>query len=244
MTTLRAAFDVSKDSPGGVTTVGWFVGTADVWTKIEERWNAQLALARLSDFHLKNIKSRFPHWTAIVKPFAMITCNSGLRSVAVILNDIEWKSLTHDAAYRKICPHREHACLDLMFNVLEEDGRLQFNNEPMTVVFDNDYGNSKLALRVHDAWCRRNRHPGFNIVFKGSVPWDAVPLQCADMVAGLLRQDQLTRAMLADNVRTFDDNNPVSDHICALSPGRHTLWSLPIARKVEAAQKRTAGASG
>jgi hypothetical protein len=159
---------------------------------------------------------------------------AGLRSVTSSLRDTDWSRLDHDSEYRKICPHREHACLDLLFGVLADDLRLEFDNQPVSVVFDNDYGNTKSMFKVYEAWRERTAHAGFHIMLKGDLPWDSVPLQCADMVAGLLRINPLSLAMLADRIDSPYDDDPISDIAgMALSYGRGAMWSSSIAEKVE-----------
>lgn len=241
MVDIRAAFDASKESPSGTTTIAGYIADASRWQSVQTRWNGQLVLAGLKDFHLSEIRNRFPNgrWLDVVRPFAQVVRDAELRSITASLKDSDWSCLDHDSEYRKVCPQREHACLDMLFGVLADDVRLEFNNEPITVVFDNDYGNSKSAFRVYDAWRKRTGHPGFNILMKGGVPWDAVPLQCADMVAGLLRLNPFSRAMLNDTLKGLDDNDPLAEVAnIALSHGRGAMWSAPLAERVEAMLQR------
>ena len=74
MTVIRAAFDASKCSPRGITTVAGYIADTDMWQSVEERWNAQLAAAELETFHLADIKRRHrgDDWLKVVKPFAQI----------------------------------------------------------------------------------------------------------------------------------------------------------------------------
>ena len=218
-----------------------YIADTDMWQSVEERWNAQLAAAELETFHLADIKRRHrgDDWLKVVKPFAQIIRDAGLRSVTASLKDTDWSRLDHDSEYRKICPHREHACLDILFGVLAEDAELEFKNELIAVVFDNDYGNTKAMFKVYEAWRQRTGHPGFNIFLKGGVPWDSVPLQCADMVAGLLRLNPFSRAMLDDTMGALDDDAPLSDIAgIALHHGRGVMWSAAIAEKVEKLLRR------
>jgi hypothetical protein len=121
----------------------------------------------------------------------------------------------------------------MLFDVLADDVKLEFNNEPIAVVFDNDYGNAKSVIRVYDAWRERTGHSGFSISMKGSVAWDAVSLQCADMVAGLLRLNPLAQGMLNNDMSNLRDNDPVSDVAgLALSSGRGAMWSSALAERV------------
>jgi len=159
---------------------------------------------------------------------------AGLRSVTSSLRGTDWRRLDHDSEYRKICPHREHACLDLLFGVLADDLRLQFGNEPAFVVFDKDYGNTKSLFKVYEAWPKRTGQGGFHIALKGDLPWDSVPLQCADMVAGLLRINPLSLGMLDHRFDGPHDHDPISEIAgMALSYARDTMWSSALAAEVE-----------
>jgi hypothetical protein len=237
---LRAAFDSSKDHPHGVTVVAGYIADATKWQSIEERWNNRLAVERMELFHLAEIRGRYPgdHWLSVVESFASIVQKAELRSISSILKDTDWSSLDHKSEYRKLYPERQHACLDMLWQVLAEDVRLQFNSEPIAVVFDKDWGNCDAVRRLHDAWRKRTDHPGFNIFFKGDVPWDVVPLQCADMVAGLLRKDPFSRSMLDEEI-TFDGNNPIA-HVAQMArpSSRGALWSKDVVERVEAQFRR------
>jgi hypothetical protein len=224
------------DNPSGVTTVAGYIAHADKWQSIEERWKGHLFLAGLESFHLNKIKTRYSgdHWINVVRPFAQLIHDAGLRNINAILKDSDWSKLEHDPDYQALCPRREHACLDLLFGVLADDVRLEFNDEPTVIVFDNDYGTQESALKIHKAWRQRTGHPGFNIFFKGGVPWDSVPLQCADMVAGLVRMNPFSKALMDDNIIGLDEDSPVADIAgLAMSSGRGSMWSEPLSKKVE-----------
>jgi len=127
----------------------------------------------------------------------------------------------------------------MLFPVLADDIRLQFNNDPIVIVFDNDYGNHKAVEKIHSAWRERSGHPGFSIFPKGGVPWDCIPLQCADLVAGLLRVNPFSLAMLNRRLNNLGDDDPVSDIAgLALNNGRGAMWSASISDEVEAFLRR------
>src|SRR5262245_3705126 len=148
MITLRCAFDSSKDSPCGVTAVAGHIGRVDQWHSIEKPWNNQLAVAGVERFHLTVIKFRFRghSWIDVVRPFAKLARQAGLRAIYSYILDTDWTNGNHDSEYRRICPHREHACLDLLSDVLAEDVHLELGDEPITIVFDNDWGNHESVV--------------------------------------------------------------------------------------------------
>ncbi|OBQ59607.1 hypothetical protein EFV37_21985 [Mesorhizobium loti] len=233
MAIIRAAFDSSKDQPAGITTVAGYLGNETAWLGIEERWNNALGVARIADFHLKDIKHRFNDWVDVITPFAGILAQSNLRSVTASMKDTDWSDFGYHAAFREVLPTREAACLYLLFGVLADDVRLTFDNAPIVVVFDNDWGGKREGVvRVHDAWCRDTGHPGFNIFMKGGVSWDSIPLQAADLIAGLLRQSAFWRRGL-DMLQEPGPIDPLSDlTIRALNQSRGAIWSKAYADKV------------
>lgn len=229
MVTVRAAFDSSKDHPCGSTVVAGYIADADKWQDIEEPWNLRLRLEGLEEFHLSEIKSRFTNWKAVVKPFADLASDADLRCVYAAISDNEWAGRTRDPQYEKDCPFREHACLDLLFTVLAEEAHQSFKNEPVAIVFDGDWGNHEAVLRVYNAWRERTNHLGFNILLKAGVPWRAVPLQCADMLAGLLRLSPVTKARL-NGVLDADGGELGAMQFAATANGRGALWSEALAK--------------
>jgi len=237
MMVLRAAFDLS--SAYGVTAVGGYVGDIEAWEAVEPGWKDLLAGTGLQKFRLFEIKRKFrDDWVQVVKPFAQLIRDTGLRCISAVLKDSDWKLMPHDAEYLKICPRKQHACLDMLFSAIAEDVRLEFRDEPLTAVFDCDYGTNETALAVYNAWRNRSGHHGFNLFFKGDVSWDAVPLECADLVAGLLRIDPLCLAMLNNDFTKFRDDNPLS-HLSSLAlGGRGVMWSAKTAKLVEEAERR------
>ncbi len=107
-------------------------------------------------------------------------------------------------------------------------------DKSMTILFDNDWGNRDLIVRLHDDWCRRTDHPGFNIFMKNGVAWDAVPLQAADLLAGMLRQEPFLRDRLDDTWQPtggIDDLSRVAMHAAQHHHG--TMWSSAIAERVQ-----------
>jgi hypothetical protein len=241
MVFIRAAFDSSKDHERGVTVVAGHIGDADTWATIDAPWNARLALEELESFHLSEVKQRFTKgaWLDIVRPFAAIIAKSALRGVSASLKDSDWAELNHDSAYLKECPHREHACLDMLWDVLHQERELQFGGEPVTIVFDKDWGNRDAVVRLHEAWSERTGRPGFNIFLKGDLSWDCVPLQAADMAAGLLRLNPFSRAWLNDESLAghFDELSRVAANA---SGGSHrgTMWSKALAKRAEEALRK------
>ncbi len=108
-----------------MTVVAGYIGNADKWQAIDEPWNNQLVLAGLDHFHLTDIKQQFggDRWLDIVGPFAQIAGGAGLLAVSATLKDTDWAELDHDAEYRRVCPYREHACLDMLWQVLADAQR-------------------------------------------------------------------------------------------------------------------------
>ncbi len=246
MGVIRAAFDSSKDDPCSTTVVAGYMADAKAWEAIEDQWNGLLVVHGLDTFHLSEIKHRFrdqDRWLDVVRPFAALIARSGLRSVYALLRDTDWNQSERDSAYRAKFPRREHACLDLLFEPLSDEARWVFNDEPVAAVFDNDWDPKERAgesvVRIHNDWCARSGHPGFNLFLKGGVPWGAVPLQTADLLAGLLRMNPFTQSMLDRSIRGSADRTlPLSEVTwSAMSSGRGCVWQK---ERIAAAMKPAA----
>jgi hypothetical protein len=242
MAVIRAAFDASMDRPCGITSVAGYIGDAHAWQDVEERWLNRLNVARLDRFRLTDVLFEFGLVAGLqcAEEFARILASSQLRFINAYMLDTDWALLDKDTDYSHIYPRREHACLDMLLGVLAEEARLEFKGEPIAVAFDNDYGNTKMAARVYEAWRARTGHPGFQVIsfIAGEQPWDFVPLQCADLVAGVVRQDPFSKDLLrASSERTLDAIDMASPVAAvarmAMSKGRGAMWSLSLAGEIE-----------
>jgi hypothetical protein len=132
----------------------------------------------------------------------------------------------------------------MLLGVLGDTARLEFKDASTAVVFDNDYEKPSRAAAIYDAWRERTGHPGFGpLAFtKGKLAWDITPLQCADLLAGLMRRDPASEAWLNPQERLARLNNPGPMHHAALKAAgarsRGTVWSLAVVESVVAARRR------
>ncbi len=243
---IRAAFDASMDDPCGITAVGGYIGSTEQWQRIEEKWLVQLELERLKKFRLTDVFQEHLYERAldITLGFAKILSQSGLRSVFACLLDTDWALLDKDSEYLRIFPQRQHACLDMLLGVLGQEMDLQHKGLPLAVVFDNDYGNTEMAARVYENWRTRTGHPGFSRVAfqKGSAEWDVVPLQCADLLAGVVRKNPSSKE---DLLKAFSGREQVSSSTKigliasrAMANGRSSMWSIAMAKDIEEIKRR------
>jgi hypothetical protein len=236
---IRAAFDASMDSPSGVTAVGGYLGLVGTWDRLEERWSKRLAARGLDRFRATDIFQRYRRDEAIkcCLEFSGLINSSGLRFACAHMLDTDWTSIDKNSAYLELYPQRQHACLDMLLNIIAEVVTIDFADLPISIVFDNDYGNTEFAGRVYDAWRTRKGHSGFQSVtfIKGENEWDAIPLQCADLLAGLTRRTPHSREAL--NALNEPIHGEISDEtralLRAMPNGRGTRWSLAIARELE-----------
>jgi len=239
MVAIRAAFDASKDDPGGITVVAGYIGDADEWRQVEEKWKLRLALRKLRTFHLVEVMNELGAKAGLecADEFANIISASNLRAVTACMRDTDWALLDKDSAYRQIYPERQHACLGMLLSVLAEEAQLEFKGEPIAVVFDNDYGNVAKAAVVYEAWRERTGHAGFPTIafMKDQLEWDVVPLQCADLLAWLLRRDPFSAEMLKAEAErsTSWPTSPTLTFHKVFTSGRGAMWSLALAREVE-----------
>lgn len=240
MAVIRAAFDASMDHPCGITAVAGYIGDADEWVRVEEGWRLLLGVNKMESFHLKEVFGRFgrAEGLRVTEQFANLVRRSKLRSVHSLMLDSDWSALDKDSEYAKLYPERQHACLDMLFQILGEEVDLEFKGERIAVVLDQDYGPISRPAAIYEAWKERIGHPGFGVISftKGELGWDTVPLQCADMLAGLLRQDPISRMTLTEwlaGYKTPQKLTPLTRIATkAKNNGRGNLWSLEIAKSV------------
>jgi len=248
MVIIRAAFDASYDQPKKVempaTSVAGYVGYLEAWEAIEPKWNAQLEKAGIERFHLNDFRKKYrdtDFWMDDVRPFAEIIQQSGLTSVTANLWDADWHAAPHPPEYLEICPRPVHGCLDMLFNPLADELRLEYQPAPATIVFDNDFDSRHRIVKVHDAWCERTGNPRMDVFLKGDQPWDAVPLQCADLLAGIMRLDTFYRHWLhTGSAPDYSDNSMLFGLAGMVrgKRGRGVMWSAAIGNKVEEAQRK------
>jgi hypothetical protein len=235
--------DHPMKEPLPVTTVAGYLGYIEAWEAIEPAWNAQLVASGIDRFRLNDFRKKCldDSWIESVRPFAQIVHDSSLLSVTASLWDADWHTIERHSEYLALCPRRQHACLDMLLNPIAETVRLEFNPGcPTLLVFDNDFDSRNAVVRLHEAWSTRTGNPRFDIFMKGDVPWESIPLQCADMLAGLSRLDTFLRGWLRSGTPQVDDNNALFE-VAGLARGkrgRGTMWSDAIGKKVEAFLER------
>jgi hypothetical protein len=240
MIMARGAFDASMDSPSGITAVAGYVGTPDQWQAVEDKWLPLLSLrgfARLRMSELFHIH-KFDDALKIAQGFAEIVGQSDLRFVCAHMLETDWAILDKEDEFLTIYPERQHACLDLLLTVLAQELELEYRDIPAAIIFDNDYGNIEMAGRVYERWKARQGHPGFDYIgfTRDSVPWGAIPLQCADMLAWLVRRcpvsrDSLTR--LNGSLAADTTAQVTIAAYAAMKQGRNSRWSLQIAKELQ-----------
>ena len=244
---LRAAFDASMDSPAGVTAVAGYIASVDKWDAVEEKWNNCLAINGLDRFRMTELFQERPYERAleIISDLSKVleSESKDLRHATAHMNDVDWGDLEKDSEYLHIYPHRQHACLDMCLDSISSAIRSLKTDVPVTVVFDNDYGNTEMAARVYEAWRERTGHPGFAAIsfIKGSHEWESVPLQCADLLAGLIRRSPVSRNELDSlNFATPKNLDPFTRSLWSARwcGGHGVQWSLEIAKEAEELRKR------
>ena len=238
---IRAALDSSKDEPRGTTVIAGHIATIEAWEAIEDDWNLQLGLSGVSKFRLSDItagKSR-EEWVPIVKPFVDIfSRSSGFRTVSAMLRDKDWDTLDHTPEYKRMCPSREYACLDMNWGSIAHERKYTFGGEPIAIVLDRDWGDSEGIFRVYDNWRARTGEPKFTFVDKDK-SWGCVPLQTADLLAGLTRRSPDQAAMLQGRLQAHSGIDEVTSLALSMGDGGHgAMWSLAIAEQIETALAR------
>lgn len=238
MITVRGAFDASMDSGSGITAIAGYVGLVSDWEAVEEQWNAQLRERGIENFHSSAVFREFEAGAVdVIRDFARIAGESRLRFVSAHMLDTDWSAQERPDEYARLYKERQHACLDLLLEVIAEDLNLEFKGIPASIVFCSDYGKSAWAMRVYDAWLTRTKYSGFGMISftPGEKEWDIVPLQCADMLAGLVRHNShALKDLESMDGRAFGQKlAPIAEVAhTAMTKGRGTRWSFALAKEL------------
>jgi len=165
-----------------------YIGTEEQWAKVVSEWAENLRMWGLDDFHLTDLPHKLGHSNAelCVKTFANIIEPSGLRHLDASLVDADWERLERDDEQRKRFPHRYHACLYMLFDVLEDEIRLEFKGQQIAIVLDDDIQPQDAAQAIFNEYKERQSAGFAALAFTNRRK--CLPLQCADLIVGSFRQ--------------------------------------------------------
>jgi hypothetical protein len=127
----------------------------------------------------------------------------------------------------------------MALDALAHERKYTFEGEPIAVVFDRDWGNSESFDRVYDTWLERTGEERFTVAERDE-SWCCVPLQAADLLAGLTRISPFETSMLLGRVREYRGSDEITNLALRASGdgGSGRAWSLALVEQVEATLMR------
>lgn len=212
---LHGYFDASFTAGGGVSVLAGYIADIDTWAAIEEGWTKALDYWGIDDFHLCDLVRQFGHEKAglMVLNFGRVLMDAPLHGFYVGINDADWDRAEKDEARH---PTRYHKCADLLFNLLTMRMANFHEGERVALVMDRDISQTAAVEALHDEY-KRTSSPFTGITFSNRR--ETVVLQCADLIAGLVRRDWEKFG--------FGETGAARDLLYALSTRANgTFWSL------------------
>lgn len=212
---LRAYFDASNTHPLGVTCIGGHVGDEAAWAALEGRWIEARKDWRLERFHLTDLPHQLGRDNAAlcVRNFAGLIGDSDVRGFCAGLRDEDWDEFVKNALNQEEMiaqfPTRYHYALDMVLGHLSMQIGLNLPDEDVLVTLDRD-APVEASQAIFDRWATKNpRLCGLAILH---FPENRiVPLECADLYAGMKRRDWAERGFESERAEgtygaiTWDD---------------------------------------
>lgn len=246
---LRAYLDASKTEPIGITCVAGHVGNADAWDAFEPQWKAALDYWNLETFHLTDLVGIMgrERATLCIRNFAQVMRASNLEGIFAGARDADWDAMVaannaDTAEYLADFLTRYHAVLDMALGRLSMEIGLNLPDEDTLVVLDTDHVPTDATVAVFNRWQAKNpRLVGLAITFATK----SLPLQAADLFAGLRRRDWAVRGLDGEPSATEQVVNLDMKTIWNAGGKRSfgSLWSAEIAQKIAGIKARAASPS-
>lgn len=217
---LYVYLDASNTEISGprISSVAGYLAPLDDWQAVEAEWDKALVDWKLKRFHLSHLVRDVgrERAQACLGYFRRIIESSDLMAIgSAVFNDDWWRQdWGEDTTVRLDSPYEQ--CLDLVLKAIGNATGKEFQGEKVAIVCDLDAPENI----IFGAFCRRRKdYPQFTTATIGS-SYDVIPLQCADLGAGLLRKSWLEIVCDKDSDLPFG----------ALPKGRRrgatSVWSL------------------
>lgn len=119
-----------------------------------------------------------------IKSFGGIVTESTLEGVSAALKDNDWEATYKSDRFPTKC----HACLSMLFHIIDQHVRLEFRGDQVAIVLDTDQWPDEAWLALHEEW--QSESEVIASVTHGLR--SAYPLlECADLCAGTERKAQI-----------------------------------------------------
>ncbi|QQP88767.1 hypothetical protein IGS68_22560 [Skermanella sp. TT6] len=186
---LSAYFDKSATEPVGVTSVAGYVAPLVEWERVEAEWAEHLAFWGLKRLHFSEIEQDLGREKGIlcVKGFESIIAKSSIDAIGAALLDRDWHrdDWKRDETPKLSSPYEQ--CLDMVLKCLGKHTEERFPGADVAVFFDQDAAEDCILSVFRTA---QINHPHLISANVGS-SLRFLPIQCADLGAGMLRKSWL-----------------------------------------------------
>lgn len=215
---LDGSFDESRRA--GVTSVAGYVAPLAEWKRVEAAWRDELSWYRLECFRLSDIRYEFSveRQEDLVRSFKRVIESSQIHAIGSALLDSDWKEENWGSmsTVRLSSPYEQ--ALDMAFGLIGKLTNQHYPGERVGIMCCPDASEDKIEV----AYKRKERdYPQF---ISGSIGRgrDVVPLQVADLGAGLLRESW-GDVFLGKAKELSWGSMPKSKS----AQGMNSVWSLP-----------------
>ena len=166
-----------------------------------------------------------------VKSFGRIINQSSLQGISAALNDADWEA-THKS---ERFPDKYHACVSMLFNVLDEHVGLEFPGDIVEVILDTDRAPDDALNALLKEWGTES--PIIASIAFGRRSQFPV-LECADLCAGTERTSQIAGGWFGGNLKnSWNQISHAKSH-------RSSFWSLETARRSRKPSKSARNENG
>lgn len=245
-TVLKGYFDGSWTHPSGVTLIAGHVATEQDWKNFEELWRRELDYWRLEKLHLAELERQLGHenGTLCKRAFARLIHSDGrgLHGVLVGINDDDWdeyRQSNPDA--QRVYPRRYDAVADMLFRNLGQLSQLRGNDVRLDVTMDQDREPVSFVESMFQQW--KDRYPDHLGTIQFSRSSECIPLQVADLLAGLNQRDWFKHGFTFERDTPFPNFDSIDARAALWAAGTSSdvgWWSAKTAEKVEVARKEVA----
>jgi hypothetical protein len=193
MAVLRAYFDASWAGGSPVTAIGGYIGSDETWEAVESEWNEGLKEWGLEDFHLAELPRQIGHEKAglCAAYFARIISRSKLWGIATGVLDSDF-----DVFYgrnSKAAPiSKYHLAFEMAVELVCEYVISFSAGNKVALFFDDDFKPRDAANAIFEFYQKARKSNNALHTLSIGTRRDWLGLQCADLCAGVWRENTFT----------------------------------------------------
>jgi hypothetical protein len=213
---LRAFFDESgTDGTRPVVSISGYVGTESQWTSLEGEWQQRLDNFGVKEFHMAPClagEAQFrdmekANRDQLVYNMLDIIRASKLQAIWSGVDAVAWKEEVKDEDFLKVYRKPFLLCFADIIRQLKSWSASEADGETVAPVFAEQKEYEQSAREIYEAYISTKSRDRFFKTLTFSSPSDLIPLQTADTVVWLVRDewtDRDPRKELELHARAFD----------------------------------------